>query len=843
MPYVEVAVNSGLPHGGSFSYAVPDGMTLGVGDAVLVPFGRRTLQGIVVATSDVPAVADPRPVEARIGETPLVSGERIELARWVAGYYLAPLFDAVALMLPPGYEQRPLTTYRSLLSAAEVDTARLPPRQRAVLEWLIMNGPTEAAVIKRDADLAGLDTALAQLTQRGFVERSFGLSRPSVRTKTVRYVELTTPDAATQADSLAASRQKRLAAVLRLLAAEGPRLPASDVRQRTGVSVPGLAPLIDAGLVAIRDEAVARDPLAGRSFPQRPAAALTPSQDGALAPIAAALTERRHETFLLHGVTGSGKTEVYLDALACTLALGRRAIVLVPEIALTPQTVRRFAERFAGQVAVIHSGLSQGELHDQWHGIQAGRYAVVVGSRSALFAPQPDLGLIVIDEEHEWTYKQEQTPRYHARETAEQLARLCDAVLVLGSATPDVTSYQHALSGRYRLLELPERVRPVLGPSGAAIGIEASMEMPPVDVVDMREELKSGNRGIFSRALQFALYETLERDEQAILFLNRRGIAGFLQCRDCGFVPQCPACAIAFSYHRRPGADRGDSERLVCHQCNRTHRVFETCPMCGSNRLRPMGLGVERVEEEIAALFPEARSVRWDRDVTRGRNAHEAILARFVAGEADILIGTQMVAKGLDLPAVTLVGAISADIGLHIPDFRSAERTFQLLTQVAGRAGRARSHNGGSAGQVVVQTYTPESYAIVAAAQHDYAQFFATEIGFRREAAYPPFIRLARLVYANANYEKGQRMAAELAETLRREAARRGLPSVQVDGPAPPHVPKWHGQFRWQVTLRAPDPAELLRDSLGAAGETPRRFGNLSLATGWSVDIDPVSLA
>jgi primosomal protein N' (replication factor Y) len=352
--------------------------------------------------------------------------------------------------------------------------------------------------------------------------------------------------------------------------------------------------------------------------------------------------------------------------------------------------------------------------------------------------------------------------------------------------------------------------------------------MPPVDVIDMREELMSGNRSIFSRELQYLLYETLAKGNQAILFLNRRGTASFVQCRDCGFVPQCSACAISLSYHQRLAGTTG--ERLLCHQCNRGRAMYSRCPICGGARLRPMGLGVERVEEEVTAVFPEARTLRWDRDVTRGRNAHEEILRRFIDGEADVLIGTQMVAKGLDLPAVTLVGVISADIGLHVPDFRSAERTFQLLTQVSGRAGRAVPAGGGPPpGRVVVQTYTPDNYAIMAAAQHDYAQFFAAEIEFRRQGAYPPFVRLARLLYADSDPERGHRAAVRMLQALRTRIAKEGLPGIQVDGPSQPQVPKWHGRVRWQLTVRAPDPVELLRD--------------IPLPKGWTLDIDPASLA
>jgi len=837
MPYVEVAVNSGLPHRRSFSYAIPEGMTLQPGDAVFVPFGRRFLQGIVMDVVAVPSVPDPKPVDARIGDSPVISPERVRLAGWIADYYLAPLFAAVALMLPPGFERKPLTYYESLLSPAEVESHRLPPRQWSVMAHLAAAGRQEARELERGLKLPGLAATLSQLVLRGLISRSYGLARPAVRAKTVRYVDLVASReaAALAAERLAAERKGRLAKALRLLLERSP-LPASELRLRTGATLPILRPLAEDRFIEVRDEPVERDPLAGRRFEPRPAYPLTPEQAAALAPIAAAIEAGKHETFLLHGVTGSGKTEVYLAALQRAVELGRRGIVLVPEIALTPQTVGRFAERFPGKVAVLHSGLSQGELFDQWHGIAQGRYAVVVGSRSAVFAPQPDLGLIVIDEEHEWTYKQEdQAPRYHSRDVAEELAKLTSAVLLLGSATPDVVSYQRALWGQARLLELKERVRPLRDARGNVIRVDTSTALPAVEVVDMREEMKSGNRSIFSRSLQVGLYRALERGEQAILFLNRRGTAGFLQCRDCGFVPQCSACAIALGFHRRPGLgarrrDEGEVERLVCHQCNRSRRPYDRCPMCGGTRLRPMGLGVERVEDAVRELLPGARTLRWDRDVTQGRHAHEQILSSFLEGKADVLVGTQMIAKGLDLPAVTIVGVISADIGLHIPDFRSAERTFQLLTQVSGRAGRAASKDGGPpAGRVVVQTYTPDNYAIVAAAQHDYASFFAHEVGLRREEAYPPFVRLARLVYAHTNAEYGEQRARRMAEGLRREASQRGLPGVEVLGPAPPHVPKWHGRFRWQITVRSPDPAELLRD--------------VKLPEGWTLDIDPASLA
>src|SRR4051794_31001307 len=541
MGFVEVAVNSGLPHRGSFSYAVPEGMMLAVGDGVFVPFGRRFLQGIVVDVVDVPSFSEPKPVDARLGDAPIISPERVALAKWLAEYYLAPLFASVALMLPPGFERKPLTFYESLVSAEEVDTLKAPPRQRELLEFIIERGRIETKDIEKDSKIKGVAASLGQLAQRGLVRRSFGFARPSVRQKTMRYVDLAAPrlqieNAIAEAE---AGRKGKIAAALRLLLEDGPSLPAAELRLRAGASLPALRPLAEAGLIAVRDEGVERDPLAGRSFEMRPLPHLTDEQELAYEVVKDAMDAGKGETFLLHGVTGSGKTEVYLRALERAVALGKRGIVLVPEIALTPQTVRRFAERFPGQVAVLHSGLSQGELFDQWHGINEGRYAVVVGSRSAVFAPQPDLGLIVIDEEHEWTYKQDdRTPRYHARAAAEELAKLCGAVLVLGSATPDVESFQRALWGRYKLLQLRERVRPQRDASGAVIRIETSTSLPPGGGAEMRGDLKPGTPSISSKPLQFALSNVMTRGEQEILFLNRGGPGGFLQCRDCGGVPQ-----------------------------------------------------------------------------------------------------------------------------------------------------------------------------------------------------------------------------------------------------------------------------------------------------------------
>jgi len=817
MSFAEVAVNAAAPLRQTFTYRIPEGLDVRPGHAVYVPFGPRTLQGVVMEVTEETAFPGAREIEAVIDPEPVLTPERAALARWLSEHYLAPLFDCVSLMLPTGFKQRPLVFYRALASRQELPALGLTERQRAVLAYVMEQGEVEAEALRRSLKLPGLATAVTSLLRRGFLQRAYRLARPQVARKVVPYLRLLAAeeavrDQAAQLKKEATPRALRRAVLLEALVAEG-ALPLSRARAM-GLTPSLLRELEEQGLAEVREVTVVRDPLAGRTFARRPAPELTPDQTAAYEAIAGALecagNGAAPPVFLLHGVTGSGKTEVYLAALDRAVALGKRAIVLVPEISLTPQTVRRFAERFPGQVAVMHSGLSPGEHFDMWHEVRAGRYQVVIGPRGALFAPQPGLGLVIIDEEHEWTYKQQEgSPRYHARRVAEELCRLTGAVLVLGSATPDVESYFRAQAGRYRLLGLPQRLLrsdggPVPGP------------LPQVEVVDLREELKAGNRSIFSRALARGIRQALLAGEQVILFLNRRGTASFVQCRDCGYVPRCRSCAVSLTYHEPESA-------LVCHYCRRQLPLPRTCPECRGERIRMVGLGTERVEEEVRLTFPEARTLRWDRDVTKGRHSHEGILARFLAHEADILIGTQMIAKGLDIPLVTLVGVISADIALHLPDWRSGERTFQLLEQVAGRAGR-----GERGGRVIIQTYTPHHFAIRAAAAHDYQAMYEAEADFRQRLGYPPFGRLVRLTYAHTGAAYSQGQAAAMARRLRKLREERGIPNIDILGPAPAFVSRLRGRWRWNIVLRGEDPSALVRD--------------LPMPRGWTVDVDPVTM-
>ncbi|MBM3190280.1 MAG: primosomal protein N', partial [Chloroflexi bacterium] len=610
-------------------------------------------------------------------------------------------------------------------------------------------------------------------------------------------------------------------------------VPLAEAAEGAGVSPAAFRALAAKGLVELSQRQVWRDPLAGQSFVPVTPPELTPDQEAVWRVIARDLEAPQGRPFLLQGVTGSGKTEIYLRAVQRVLAQGRSAIVLVPEIALTPQTIRRFGARFPATLAVWHSRLSAGERYDQWQRMRSGELRLVVGSRSALFSPVRDLGLIILDEEHESSYKQPRAPRYHARDVALRLTALSGATCLLGSATPALESAYRAERGEWVHLVMPRRVmahRRALEDQARQLqrvstryqalldGPEEAMytDLPPVEVVDMRAELRAGNRSIFSRPLKRAMDVALAAGEQIILFLNRRGDATFILCRDCGYVLKCPRCDVPLTYHSAV-------DDLICHHCNYITFLPPQCPSCWGGRIRFFGLGTQRVERIVNEEYPQARVVRWDLDTTGGKMDHERILDRFIRGEADIMIGTQMIAKGLDLPRVTLVGVITADTMINLPDLRAGERTFQLLTQVAGRAGRSIL-----GGRVIVQTYAPEHPAVQAARTHDYEGFYRREIAFRREHWYPPMSQLVRLIYVGTSEESARRQAERLYRALTLKIARLGLEELGLIGPAPAFFPRLRGKWRWHIVVRGKEPARLLRD--------------MQLPLGWRVDVDPVSL-
>lgn len=810
MKYAEVSVNSPIAQRRTFSYAIPPHLNIEVGQAVWVPFGERTLQGIVMALSPHPVVAETRDISGIIESRPLLSAARISLAQWLSDYYLSPLFSAVALMLPPGFERKTLTFVSAAPDADESDISSLTPEQRQILALLQKQERVSLRELEKKFGEKKAQAIVSQLVKRGLAARNYELEPIKIQPKKISFLRLNV-SAASAPEISAALKQKRAwkqAALFDFLSQQAAPVPWMEARQQLSADKATANALLRQGFIAIEEVEIRREPISHQDMAPAPPPQLTHAQEIAFARICEALHDEQtgQKIFLLHGVTGSGKTEIYLRALAEAVKLGRRGIALVPEISLTPQTIERFVARFPRRVAVLHSQLSPGERYDEWRRIRDGECDVVIGPRSALFAPQPDLGLIVIDEEHEWNYKQEdQSPRYHARDAALKLAELTGAVVILGSATPDVGSYFQARQGDFKLLQLPERVVPVEGAL-----------LPQVEVVDMREELKSGNRSVFSRSLSKAITQAVNAGEQVILFLNRRGGATFIQCRRCGFVLRCRRCEVTLTHHYT-------EDVLVCHQCNQKTPVPDCCPRCFSRQMKYLGLGTQKLEQEVSYIMPRARLLRWDSDMTRSKESHEKILRQFREHRADILIGTQMVAKGLDLPRVTLVGVVSADTSLNLPDFRAGERTFQLLSQVAGRAGR-----GPLGGQVIFQTFSPEHYAIQAAASHDYTAFYEREIDYRRQLRNPPFSRLALLTCSHTNDAICQREAEKMARALTLERDARGIGDINLIGPAPAFIHRLRGRYRWQLVLRGAGLSSFL--------------AQINFPQGWTVDIDPVGL-
>jgi primosomal protein N' (replication factor Y) len=818
--YLEIAVN--VPHVTEvFHYHLPARLEgrVGPGHLVEVPFGRQRVQGLVLQPVAEPAVPETRPVHALLDPQPVLTAAQLDLARELSRQTLASLASCINLMVPPGLNQLADTRYALALEGPPAKG--LTDLQAQLVKLLKRRGPLRGRQIDRALPRLRWRRSAQSLVRRGILQSESVLSPPTVKPKVVRTVQLASPPAEARAalEGLGRAGSKALArrqAILRFLIEEPEEVDVAWVYAKSGGSLQDLRHLAERGLVRLGESQIWRDPLAGlEPVPAEPPT-LTADQrsawDAVRSGIDASIAGEAVMPFLLHGVTGSGKTEIYLRAVAEVLRRGRGAIILVPEIALTPQTVRRFVARFPGQVGLVHSRLSVGERYDTWRRARAGQLNVVIGPRSALFTPLPHLGLIVVDEAHDDSYFQnEPPPAYHAREAAVAYARLAGAVCLCGSATPDVVTTYRADQGAWMRLRLPARIlahRDVLqaqqerikGPSRyrPAGGQAESVDLPPVSVIDMREELKAGNRSIFSRSLQEALHAVLARGEQAILFLNRRGTATYVFCRDCGYALRCPRCDTSLTYHR-------PQEKLTCHHCGYRRNLPPKCPQCGSDRIRGYGTGTEKVESEVQKLLDGARTLRWDWETTRQKGAHDLILRHFSGHKADVLIGTQMLAKGLDLPLVTLVGVILADVGLNLPDYRAAERTFQVLAQVSGRAGRSPL-----GGQVILQTFQPEHYVIRAASRHDYEAFYREELGLRRNVGYPPFARLLRLEYRHHQAERAERQARALAGQLGRWLVEEGRRATELVGPTPCFYARLDGQYRWQILLRGPDPASVL---------------------------------
>ncbi|NWG07970.1 MAG: primosomal protein N' [Chloroflexi bacterium] len=815
--FVQIVVN--VPAvAGVFDYAVPESLAgrVGVGHLVIIPFGKQSVQGVILRFVDQPSVREVKEIIELVDPEPVLTQAQVALAEVMAESTLMPLASIVSLFLPVGLNQQVDTLYEIRGAEAGNRGGEQPVREVSpktqrqtvedrILSLLRLRGPLRGRQI--DAHFARVDWRRAAqfLVRKGVLSAKSILPPPRVRSKYIRVAQLAVPPEAAEAAMESLGTKQTLArrqSALRFLIQQPEPINLSWVYAQSGCNLADLESLEERGLIRLFENEVFRDPLqkveAGRSKTGS-VLELTPEQDFALKEIHKALmSPDAGKPFLLQGVTGSGKTEIYLRAAEEVIRRGRQALILVPEIALTPQTVRRFVSRFPGQVGLVHSKLSEGERYDTWRRARAGSLKVVIGARSALFAPLPDIGLIVVDECHDSSFHQSEPPFYHAVQAAQEYARLCGAVCVLGSATPTVLQRHQADMRQLRRLDLPRRI--------------VEVGLPPVHIADMREELKAGQRGIFSRLLLTELESTLKRGEQAILFLNRRGTATYVFCRDCGYVLKCPNCETPLTFHT------DEKERLLCHQCGYERQKPKTCPQCGGKQIREYGLGSERVEAEVNQLFPKARTLRWDWDTTRQKDAHEMILTHFANHKADVLIGTQMLAKGLDLPMVTLVGIVLADVGLHLPDPFAGERVFQVLTQVAGRAGR-----GERGGKVVLQTFDPEHQVIQSAAKHDVNGFYEYELEGRRRLGYPPFTRLVRLEFRSEDQEAAEKEAKRVAEKL---SAFRSASSAII-GPVPCFFAKVGGSYRWQIVLRGSNPKEIVR--------------GLRLE-GWRVEVDPISL-
>lgn len=765
-----------IPADQAFTYRVPPALAAraAVGMRAIVRLASRTETGVIVALHRTCALESLKPVLDLPDTAPVVSAAMLDLCRWLADYYCCSWGEAVQCAVPAAARGASKTRY--FLDLDALGAGRYTERQRRAVAALHAEPGQTEAQLARKIGRAALSNTLQSLVRRGIIRAETEFSEGG-NIQTEHWAVLL-PEAVPAPEALAQLQRRapKQAALYLDLLHGAPERAASELQARHGATLAQLRDLAAKGLIRLEEREFYRRPDLGGGTAQAEKHRLNREQAAAHAAICASLDARSFQSFLLRGITGSGKTEVYLQCIEHALSLGRGAIMLVPEISLTPQTVGRLFGRFHQDIAVLHSGLGSGERFDEWRRAQRGEVRIVVGARSAVFAPLPDVGIIIVDEEHDTSYKQGDTPRYHARDVAIMRAKLGGGVCVLGSATPSVESYYNSERGKSVRIELTGR---------ATRG-----HLPKVTLVDMRHEAREASgQLVLSRALESAVHERIARREQVILLLNRRGFAPFVLCPQCGWVAECENCQVSLTYHAH-GA------QLRCHYCQAAQAKPEVCGACGFNPLLYLGTGTQKAEDYLMRSFPGARVERMDADTTAGKGGHAKILGRFAAGEIDILIGTQMLAKGHDYPGVTLVGVINADAGLALPDFRAAEQAFQLLTQVAGRAGR-----GDQPGEVFIQTFRPRHYAVAAAAHHDYAGFYAQEILHREGASYPPFRRMAALyiesedpLLAERHAQILKRLAAEAFQT----DAYRGM---EMLGPSPAVFRRLNKKYRWIVAV------------------------------------------
>ena len=812
--YVELAFPLALDK--TLTYAVPEALRdrVAPGMRALAPVQSRVKLGFVVAVTDTCTLKTTRPIIDLPDDAPIFDAAMLRLCSWLSEYYCCSWGEALACAVPAAIKTGPRIRYH--LVQEQLGTGRFTERQRKIIAVLYKRGPLTGGQLAATGGSQSLSNTLNALVKRGILreERIFRDSEENIlKELRVRLVEAAVPDRDTL-EKMQRRAPKRAAVYLDLLHGEHERAASLlYAKHRTNKTV--LKALEKAELIECFESELYRAPdikVDERALAKHE---LNAEQQNTYDAICDAATEKRYATFLLRGITGSGKTEVYLQTIERVLELGRDAIMLVPEISLTPQTVGRFYARFAQNIAVLHSGLSDGERYDAWRRAREGKVRIVVGARSAVFAPLPDVGIIVVDEEHDNSYKQNETPRYHARDVAIVRARMNKGVCVLGSATPSVESYHNSESGKSTRLELLQR---------ATSGV-----LPAVTLIDMRHEhLENPGQLVLSPILEKEIQQRVDAREQVILLLNRRGFSPVVMCPACGWVAECEDCQVSLTYH-------SSGSTLRCHYCSASRPKPEVCDQCGFNPLVYLGLGTQKAEDYLLRTFANARVERMDADTTSGKGGHAKILGRFAAGQIDILIGTQMLAKGHDYPGVTLVGVINADAGLTLPDFRASEQAFQLLTQVSGRAGR-----GEKPGEVYIQTYRPKHYAIDAAASHDYEGFYAKEIIYRKEAGYPPFRRMVNFMLEATDPMIAQRESMRLRRIACEQIEGLGYRGMALLGPAPATIRRVKKKYRWNFAIMSRSATRLnavaraVRDAFAESGNNSK--------VKLKIDLDPYGM-
>ncbi len=814
--FVEVALP--LPLRQTFTYSLPVGLreNIKLGARLLVPFGRRQITGYAVALHEElnPELeiepSKVKDVAELLDDEPLITEEILKLTQWSADYYASSWGEMLKASLPAGIN-RTVEQIVSITAHGRDELLKIKTANTIKVKILRRLSEFEETSLRELAKTFGTtkaQRAVRELELSDFVKTFQRTMTAQAKPKRRKAVKLLPPENHAEDDKDLNETQNLV--VETLLKNDGEML-FTDLIEETGTSASPINTLAKRGFLEVFIQEVRRDPLSSAKIPEKLNLTLTDEQTAVLSEITKALDAGKYKAFLLHGVTGSGKTEVYIRAMKSALANGKSSLMLVPEIALTPVFSRRLRAVFGDEVAILHSNLSTGERFDEWRRIRAGEARIVIGTRSAVFAPLQNVGLIVVDEEHDSSYRQHEMPFYHGRDAAIVRANFADAVVVLGSATPALETFYNSETGKYDYLQLPNRI--------------GKRPLARAETVDMREVFKeAGKTAVFSDELVKAIEETHERGEQSIILLNRRGFSQFVLCRSCGESIKCKNCDITLTYHKREG-------KLVCHYCNHREKTPRICPECKGQYLYFMGEGTEQIEDILRRKFSELRIARIDRDTTKRRKEFEETLEKFSRGEIDMLVGTQMLAKGHDFPNVTLVGVISVDAGLGMPDFRSAERTFQLLTQVAGRAGR-----GELKGRVLIQTFYPEHYALEHAKEQNYEAFYAEEIAFRRKLAYPPFVALASILIKHPNYNYAFDNAQILREALKRADTAK---LCRVLGPAPAPLARLKGENRLQIIIKARS-RQKLRETLDfALHDAQEKFCDMKIVY---VEIDPVNL-